>query len=79
EPIEDVANLLFRKWGMGAKEGRRGVLLLLAVQERRSRLEVGAGLEEALPEGSAGLVLREMRPALREEHYGEALLAGAQA
>jgi uncharacterized protein len=79
EPVEDVANLLFRKWGVGRKETDEGILLLLVIQDRRSRMEVGYGLEPYIPDGFAGSILREMRPALREERYGEALLAAAQA
>ena len=74
EPVEDVANALFRAWGIGRKQSNEGLLLLLAIGERRSRLEVGYGLEPIIPDGYAGSVLRAMRPALREQHYGEALL-----
>ncbi|MBI4876088.1 MAG: TPM domain-containing protein [Acidobacteria bacterium] len=79
EPIEDVANLLYRKWGVGAKGKNEGVLLLLVINDRRSKLEVGYGLEPILPDGSAGGLLREMRPALRERHYGDALALAARA
>src|SRR4051794_16516170 len=41
EPIEAVANELARAWGIGQKGQNDGILLLLAVQDRRSRLEVG--------------------------------------
>jgi len=78
EPIEDVANLLFRHWGIGQKSENNGILLLLVTQERRSRLEVGYGLEPILPDGFSGSLLREMRPALREYHYGDALIAAAR-
>ncbi len=77
EPIEDVANTIFRAWGVGQKGKNEGILLLLSLHERRSRVEVGYGLEPILPDGFAGSVLREMRPALREQHYGEAMLAAA--
>jgi uncharacterized protein len=73
EPVEDVANLLFKTWGIGKKSKDNGVLLLLAVNDRRSRLEVGYGLEGDLPDGFAGSVLRQMRPALRAGHYGDAV------
>jgi uncharacterized protein len=79
EPIEDAANRLFRQWGIGKKETNEGILLLLVIEERKSRLEVGYGLEPYIPDGFAGSVLREMRPALRAGRYGEALLAAAQA
>ncbi|MBI4892119.1 MAG: TPM domain-containing protein [Acidobacteria bacterium] len=78
EPIEDVANLIYRKWGVGSKKSNEGVLLLLSIGERRSRLEVGYGLEPIIPDGYAGSVLREMRPALREQDYGQAMAAAAQ-
>jgi uncharacterized protein len=77
EPIEDVANTIFRKWGVGQKGKNEGIMLLLAVQDRRSRLEVGYGLEPILPDGLSGSILREMRPALRQQQYGEAMLAAA--
>jgi uncharacterized protein len=73
EPIEDVANTLFRKWGIGQKGKNDGLLLLLVPPERRFRLEVGYGLEEILPDGYSGSLLRSMGPALRERRYGEAL------
>lgn len=78
EPPEDVANTIFRAWGVGQKGKNEGILLLLSVADRRSRLEVGYGLEPVIPDGFAGRVLREMRPALREGRYGEALKAAAQ-
>ena len=63
---------------MGQKGKNEGILLLLAIQDRRSRLEIGYGLEPILPDGLAGIVLREMRPALRQQQYGEALMAAAR-
>jgi uncharacterized protein len=78
EPIEDVANTIFRAWGVGKKGKDEGILLLLAVNDRKSRLEVGYGLEPILPDGFSGSILRQMRPALRNQQYGEALKAAAQ-
>lgn len=73
EPIEDVAVDVFQKWGVGKKGTDEGVLLLLATQDRRMRLEVGYGLEPVIPDGFAGDVLRAMRPALRANDYGAAI------
>jgi uncharacterized protein len=78
EPIEDVANDLFHAWGIGQKGVDNGILLLLAVADRKSRLEVGGGLGEAVPDSMAGLLLDDMRPALRQNQYGPALLMAAQ-
>jgi uncharacterized protein len=78
EPVEDVANTIYRAWGVGKRGKNEGILLLLSIRDRRSRLEVGYGLEPILPDGFAGEVLRGMRPALRENHYGEAMRAAAE-
>jgi len=78
EPIEDVTNTLYRAWGVGQKGKNEGIMLLLAIGDRRSRLEVGYGLEPILPDGIAGRILREMRPALRGRNYGEAMMAAAE-
>ena len=78
EPVEDVANALFRKWGVGKKGKDEGILLLLVIKDRHSRLEVGYGLEPIIPDGFSGSVLRAMRPALRDQHYGDALIAAAR-
>lgn len=72
EPVEDVANALYRKWGIGKKTTNEGVLLLLVTQDRRMRLEVGYGLEPIIPDGVSGSILRSMSPALRQARYGEA-------
>jgi uncharacterized protein len=63
---------------VGQKATNEGILLLLAIGDRRSRLEVGYGLEPILPDGLAGSILREMRPALRQRNYGEAMMAAAE-
>ena len=78
EPVEDVANTIFHTWGVGAKGKNDGILMLLSVGDRRSRLEVGYGLEGVIPDGFAGSILDDMRPALRQQQYGEAMMAAAQ-
>ena len=78
EPIEDVANDLFHAWGIGQKGEDNGALVLLAIQDHKSRLEVGGGLGGAVPDGMAGLLLDDMRPALRQNQYGPAFLAAAE-
>jgi uncharacterized protein len=77
EPVDDVANALFRKWGIGQKGKNDGVLLLLSIQDRRSRLELGYGLEPDITDGMAGDTLRAMAPYLREGRYGDAFLEAA--
>ena len=77
EPIEDVANSLYRKWGVGKKGKDEGILLLLAIKDHRDRIEVGYGLEPILPDGFDGSVLRTARPLLRQGAYGDALFTAA--
>ncbi len=78
EPVSDVANKLFRQFGVGQKGKNEGALFLLAVRDRKSRLEVGYGLEPIVPDGVAGDILRAMRPALRASQYGPALIEAAR-
>jgi uncharacterized protein len=78
EPIEDVANRLYREWGIGKKETDEGVLVLLAVNDRKYRAEVGYGLEPILPDGFVGGMMRSVRPALAQGHYSAAMQTVAQ-
>jgi uncharacterized protein len=78
EPIEDVANDLFHAWGIGQKGEDNGALVLLSIGDRKSRLEVGGGLGGVIPDGMAGLLLDDMRPALRQNQYGPAFIAAAE-
>lgn len=75
-PIEDFTNDLFRQWGVGKKGKDEGLMLLLAIRDRKSRIEVGYGLEPILPDGFVGSVLREMGPSLKTQQYASALTAG---
>jgi uncharacterized protein len=77
-PIEDVTNNLFRQWGVGKKGKDEGIMLLLAIQDRRNRIEVGYGLEPILPDGFDGSILRGIQPLLRQGAYGAAMFAAAE-
>lgn len=77
EPIEDVTNDIFHNWGVGQKNKDNGIMVLLSVGDRKSRLEVGGGLGEFIPDSMAGLLLEDMRPALRANQYGTAFLLAA--
>ncbi|HXB20877.1 MAG TPA: TPM domain-containing protein, partial [Candidatus Solibacter sp.] len=71
--IESYAVDLYKQWGIGAKSTNRGVLILLAVNDHRYRVEVGYGLEPILPDGKVGGFGREAVPYLRQNQYGPAL------
>lgn len=63
ETVENYANRLAEQWGVG-DENDRGALLLLAIEDRGLRLEVGYGLEPILTDGTAGEVLDQVTPYL---------------
>lgn len=69
ESIEEYANELFRKWGIGDRKKNNGVLLLISKEDRRFRIEVGYGLEGALTDGYTGEVLDGMVPYFRNGDY----------
>src|SRR5258708_18444733 len=70
EPIEDVANRLYREWGIGKKGKDEGILIMLAVKDRKSRAEIGYGVEPIISDGAAGGILRQIRPILQQGNYG---------
>jgi len=72
--IESYAVDLFKRWGIGSKSTNRGVLILLAAQDRRYRIEVGYGLEPILPDGKVGGFGREAVPLLKQGDYNGAVL-----
>ena len=74
DTAQNFANRLFEKWGVGPKGKDRGVLVLLAVDDRKYWTEVGYGLEPILPDGKVGGFGRQMLPLLRQNQYGAALL-----
>lgn len=84
-PLEDFTIDLASRWGIGYKgkthtddKADRGILLFLAIQDRRSRIEVGYGLEPIITDGRAGSILRSMTPYLRKDDYDSAVLLGAE-
>src|SRR5487761_446662 len=74
ESIEDYSINLATHWGIGPKQKDRGVLILLAPNEHKYRIEVGYGLEPILPDGLVGTFGREAQPQLRIRNYSGAVL-----
>ena len=80
ESVDDVANRLFQKWRLGAKALDNGVLLVLFVQDRKVRIEVGYGLEAVLTDAVASQIIREaLAPRFREQRYAAGLEAAVTA
>jgi len=77
--IDDFAGKLFAKWGIGQKDKNNGVLLLVAMDDRAARIEVGYGLEGVLPDARAGRLLENtLFPAFRENRHGPGLIETAK-
>ena len=80
ESLEDVASRLFQSWRLGAKRLDNGVLLVVFVQDRKLRFEIGYGLEAVVPDAAAGQIIRErLAPAFRERRYAAGLEAAVDA
>lgn len=72
--VRDYALGLGREWGIGSKNDNNGVLLLLAVDDRQVDIEVGYGLEGALPDGKTGRILDNYAvPYLKSDDFSTGL------
>ncbi|RXK81476.1 TPM domain-containing protein [Filimonas effusa] len=68
--IDDYAVNLFRSWGIGNKKTNNGVLVLVAVNDRKIRIEVGYGLEGAIPDVIAkSIINNDLGPAFKQGNY----------
>jgi uncharacterized protein len=76
QSIEEFATALEEKWKVGAKGTDRGVLMLLVMQPRRGRIEVGYGLEGILNDAKVGDIGRAMAPYARQGDYNRAVALG---
>ena len=72
--IDDFISKLFHKWRVGEKGKNNGVMLLVALKDRKARIEVGYGLEPVLPDALAGRALdQQLFPAFKQGRYAEGL------
>ncbi len=80
ENIEDFAARVFSEWRLGQSGKDNGVLILVAVNDRSMRIEVGYGLEGTLTDAMAGRVIRSvMAPRFKEGDYDGGIEEGARA
>lgn len=71
--ISELSLRILRDWGIGT-EKNNGIVIMVAMKERRTRIEVGYGLEGAVPDAIAwGIVDKVLKPAFRQEHYYQGL------
>jgi len=80
DPYADVDQYsieLAEQWQVGQEGEDNGIIFLMALEERQVRMEVGYGLEGAIPDGRAGEILDEaVLPYLSQGEYGKGFLAG---
>jgi uncharacterized protein len=75
--VEEYANRLFKQWGIGQAKKDNGVLVLVAVGDRKIKLEVGYGLEGILPDGLAGEIIRDnFTPRFKANDYSGGISTG---
>jgi uncharacterized protein len=80
ENLEDFSIRLAQQWRIGQKGLDNGVILLVFVQDRKVRLEVGYGLEAVIPDAVAGQIIREVvAPSFRGGRYAEGLEGAVRA
>ncbi|MFN4091881.1 MAG: TPM domain-containing protein [Brevundimonas sp.] len=78
--IEDYGYQLGRAWGIGQKEGDNGVLLIVAPNEKKVRIEVGYGLEGIMTDAlSAMIIHNQILPAFREGGFERGITEGVDA
>jgi len=78
--IEDYSLKVAEEWKLGQADRDNGVLILLALQEKKVRIEVGYGLEGDLTDAKSGYIIREMMlPQFRTGNYAQGLYDGASA
>lgn len=77
--IESFARGLFDKYGIGNMPRNDGVLLLVAVNDRKARIELGAGYGRARDADAAAIMRDVIVPAFRNEDYAGGITAGVKA
>ncbi len=78
--IDEFTSRLYERWGVGKKGEDRGVMILVALEERRIRIEVGYGLEGIIPDGLAGQIRDQaIVPYLKKGEFGPGLFNGLYA
>ena len=80
ESIDQFGIRVADKWKLGTAERDNGVILLVAMEEHRMRIEVGQGLEGPLPDAICNRIIRnEMAPAFRRQDYDTGVVAALEA
>lgn len=77
EPIEQASIKVVDQWKLGGQKTDNGVLLLVAVQDKKIRIEVGQGLEGDLPDAIASRIVRQViSPLFKQGRFAEGIAQG---
>lgn len=77
--LEEYVNKIYEDWGIGKKGEDKGILIFVAVKERKIRIETGYGVEGRLPDGLVGRILdTEVIPHLKQNDYGKGIFYAAK-
>ncbi len=80
EPIENYSLRVAEAWKLGTKDKDNGVLLVIAVDDHKIRIEVGYGLEGVLTDAICSRIIRnEVAPAFRQNKYDEGVINATRA
>ena len=80
ESIESLAERAFRKWTLGQAGKDNGVLIVLAMEDRKMRIETGYGLEGVLPDIYAKRIIEnDIKPYFKSGDYFQGLDSGTDA
>ncbi|MEX2445497.1 MAG: TPM domain-containing protein [Alkalispirochaeta sp.] len=80
EVLEDYSIRVVEEWQLGQGEEDNGVLLLIAMEEKKIRIEVGYGLEGRLTDATSGQIIRDhLQPYFRAGEYTAGVLNASQA
>ncbi len=80
EPLEEYAIKVSREWSLGEKGDSKGVLLLVAYEERKIRIETGYGAEGDLTDAKCGLIIRNViAPEFKDDDYSAGIMKGVKA
>ena len=79
DALEDFSIRTVEKWQLGTREEDNGLLILVAMAERKMRIEVGYGLEGRIPDVTANRVIEEvLKPEFRAGRFGEGIETAVQ-
>lgn len=74
-PIENYSIKLFRSWGIGQKAKDNGLLILVAIKDRKWRVEVGRGLEGVIPDALSNRVMESLATDdFKNDNYGSGII-----